>query len=53
MTRIATLALPDAPARALAVALGEDAVLWERAFDLSETAPGRLQVAVYFETGPD
>jgi ribosomal protein L11 methyltransferase len=53
MTRIATLALPDAPARALAVALGEDEVLWERAFDVSETAPGRWQVAVYFETGPD
>jgi ribosomal protein L11 methyltransferase len=53
MTKIATLALPEAPARALAATLGEDALLWERAFDLSETAPGRWQVAVYFETGPD
>ncbi|HEY5080877.1 MAG TPA: 50S ribosomal protein L11 methyltransferase [Bauldia sp.] len=53
MTKVATLALPEAPARALAATLGEDALLWERAFDLSETAPGRWQVAVYFETGPD
>jgi ribosomal protein L11 methyltransferase len=53
MTVVATIALAEAPARALAAAIDDDPVLWERALDLSETAPGRWQVAVYFEAGPD
>ncbi len=52
MTVVATIALAEAPARALAGALDGDDLLWANAFDLSETAPGRWQVAVYFETAP-
>ena len=52
MTQVATIALPEAPARALAAAFDEDAVLWDNAFDLSEVAPGDWRVAVYFEAKP-
>ena len=53
MTVVATLALPEAAARALAAAIAEDAILGERSLDLSETAPGRWLVTVYFEGDPD
>ena len=53
MTQTATLALPEASARALAAEIEEDAALWENALDLQEMAPDRWRVAVYFETGPD
>lgn len=52
MTSVATIALAEVPARALAAALDGDDVLWANAFDLSETAPGKWQVAVYFENAP-
>lgn len=53
MTQTAAIALPEAPARALAAEIEEDAVLWANALDLQEMAPDRWRVAVYFETGPD
>jgi ribosomal protein L11 methyltransferase len=52
MTTVATVALPEGPARALATALEDDATLWANAFDLSETAPGKWQVQVYFPGKP-
>jgi ribosomal protein L11 methyltransferase len=52
MTVVATISLPEAPARALAAALDGDEVLWANAFDLSETGPGKWQIAVYFPAGP-
>jgi ribosomal protein L11 methyltransferase len=53
MTKTASIALPEASARALAAEIEEDAVLWANALDLLETAPGAWRIAVYFETGPD
>jgi ribosomal protein L11 methyltransferase len=53
MTVTATIALPEAPARALAAAIEEDAVLWANPLDLLEMAPDAWRVAVYFETEPD
>ena len=52
MTAVATVVLPEAPARALAAAIDGDDVLWAHSFDLNEVAPGRWQVVVYFETAP-
>jgi ribosomal protein L11 methyltransferase len=53
MTFVATLsALAETPARALAAALEEDHELWQQTFDVSESAPGKWQVAVYFENAP-
>jgi ribosomal protein L11 methyltransferase len=53
MTVTATIALPEAPARALAAAIEEDAVLWSNPLDLLEAGPDAWRVAVYFETAPD
>ena len=53
MTKTATIALPEASARALAGAIEDDAVLWEHALDLQEAAAGAWRVVVYFEAGPD
>jgi ribosomal protein L11 methyltransferase len=53
MTVTATIALPEAPARALAAAIEEDAALWTNPLDLLEAAPDAWRVAVYFETEPD
>jgi ribosomal protein L11 methyltransferase len=53
MTMIASIALAEAPARALAEALDEDAVLGSRSMDLTELAPDAWRVTVYFEDAPD
>ena len=53
MTVVATIALAEAPARALAAAIDADDVLWACALDLHETAPRKWQVAVYFEASPN
>lgn len=53
MTQTATIALPEAPARALADAIEGDAVLWACPLDLNEIAPGRWRIAVYFPANPD
>ncbi len=54
MTTVATISgLGEDRARALGAAVDGDAILWERALDVAETAPGIWQVAVYFEHGPD
>ncbi|HVY20823.1 MAG TPA: 50S ribosomal protein L11 methyltransferase [Bauldia sp.] len=52
MTIVATIVLAEAPARALAAALDDDGLLWANAFDLSEAAPEKWQVAVYFQAEP-
>jgi ribosomal protein L11 methyltransferase len=51
-TTVATIALAEAPARTVAAALEEDALLWPRAFDLNETAPGQWRIDVYFPEPP-
>jgi ribosomal protein L11 methyltransferase len=54
MTTVATISgLVEASARALAAAIDEDALLGGRAYDLGEALPGRWQLTVYFEAGPD
>ena len=52
MTFAAVLSLDEAAARALADALGSDEAFAARAIDLSETAPGRWEVVVYFDEAP-
>jgi ribosomal protein L11 methyltransferase len=52
MTFAAVLSLDEADARALVDALGSDEVFAARAIDLSETAPGRWEVIVYFDEEP-
>lgn len=53
MTIVAVLSdLPEDKARALADLISEDDVLSERAFDLSESAPKRWRIALYFEEVP-
>jgi ribosomal protein L11 methyltransferase len=53
MTTVATFALTEPRARALAAALDADEVLWTNGYDLNETAPGKWQVVVYFEAAPN
>jgi ribosomal protein L11 methyltransferase len=52
MTFVAVLALDEARGRALVERLGEDEALALRPVDLSETAPGRWEIVVYFEEEP-
>jgi ribosomal protein L11 methyltransferase len=53
LTHTAALVASEARARALADAIGEDAILYERPVDLSEIDPEHWQVLVYFEHEPD
>ena len=53
MTFAAVLPVAEADARALLDALERDEALAARPIDLSETAPGRWEVVVYFEEEPE
>lgn len=53
MTVIASIALAEIPARALAERIDGDAVLGGRSLDLMETGPDEWRVTVYFDDEPD
>ena len=53
MTTAATIAAAEKTAHAIAAAIDADAALGGLAVDLSERAPGRWEVTVYFEAAPD
>ena len=51
-TRVASVTLGEAAARALTDKVDSDGVLSERARDLTELSPGRWEVALYFDDAP-